>query len=142
MEPRLGATRFLERFKQRIARITKRNRGRPVRDIIGEPGRYAKGWLGCFRLDSLSAKVRDWDGWIRRRLRSYIWRQWKRVKTRYKSLKKLGIEAETAWMWANSRKGYWRIARSQALSMSITNEVLKRIGYDELTERYKKLTRK
>jgi hypothetical protein len=132
----------IKRFKQRITRITKRNRGRSVRDIIGELGRYTKGWLGYFRLASLSAKVQEWDGWIRRRLRSYIWKQWKKVKTKYKSLKKLGIEDEKAWMWANSRKGYWRIARSPILSMSITNEMLKRIGYDELTERYKKLTKK
>jgi hypothetical protein len=52
------------------------------------------------------------DEWIRRRIRMVTWKRWKRIKTRFENLKKAGIEPEIAWMWANTRKGYWRVANS------------------------------
>jgi hypothetical protein len=98
---------------------------------------YIRGWIGYFALASLKAKAHEWDGWIRRRLRMYIWKQWKRVKTRFNNLKKLGVDKEKAWMWANTRKGYWRTAGSQILTTTLTNEYLREQGYVELSEMYK-----
>jgi hypothetical protein len=79
------------------------------------------------------------DSWIRRKLRTYIWKQWKRVSAKFKNLMKYGASKNDAWKWANSRKGYWRIAKSQVLHTTLTNKVLKELGYDELSGRYHKL---
>ena len=67
------------------------------------------------------------------------WKQWKKIKTKHDNLVKLGIGSETAWMWANSRKGYWRISCSHILAISLTNKYLASIGYDDILERYKVL---
>jgi hypothetical protein len=67
----------------------------------------------------------------------YIWKQWKRVKTRFNNLLKLGVSKEQAWMWANTRKGYWRTAGSRILATTLTNEYLRKQGYVELSELYK-----
>jgi hypothetical protein len=79
----------------------------------------------------LEKYLQDIDGWYRRRLRMVIWKQWKRIKTKYANLQKLGIKRSTAWEHANTRKarkGYWRTAGSYILSCSITNDRLKRAG--------------
>jgi hypothetical protein len=54
----------------------------------------------------------------------YIWKQWKLVRTKYSNLRALGIAKDEARMWANTRKGYWRTAHSQILSVSMTNACL------------------
>ncbi|MDR1296410.1 MAG: group II intron reverse transcriptase/maturase [Deltaproteobacteria bacterium] len=118
----------LKRFKDKVRRITRRNRGRSVETVFKEFETYAKGWLGYYRLASLVSKLGELDGWVRARSRAYIWKQWKRTRTKAKNLRKLGIDRETAWMWANTRKGYWRIAHSQVLSKSLTNKYLEERG--------------
>ena len=69
----------------------------------------------------------------------YIWKQWKKPKTRVQNLQKLGIPKEQAYQWENTRLGYWRIAGSAVLSRSITNEKLVRAGYYDIQARYELL---
>ncbi len=76
------------------------------------------------------------DEWLRRRLRMCIWKSWKRVKTRIANLIKCGIDKYQAYMWGNSRLGYWRIAGSYILSRAITNEKLSMAGYATLMGSY------
>jgi hypothetical protein len=103
---------------------------------------YTKGWLEYYHIASLKSRLGEMDGWIRRRLRMYIWKQWKRVRTRYKNLKRLGVEKEKAWQLANTRKAYWRTAQSPILQTTITNRRLAIRGYDSLLSRYNKLPAK
>lgn len=77
--------------------------------------------------------------WIRRRIHQIFWKQWKKIKTKHDNLVRLGIGNKKAWKWANSRKGYWGISGSQVLAMSLTNEYLVSIGYDDILERYEAL---
>src|SRR3712207_7592889 len=71
------------------------------------------GWINYFGVAKANAKIQKIDSWIRRRLRSCIWKQWKKVKTRGRNLIKLGLPTHKAWEYANTRKGYWRISRSE-----------------------------
>ena len=66
----------------------------------------------------------------------YIWKQWKRVSTRFNNLKKFKIPESIALSWANTRKGYWRVACSSVLTRSLTNKYLATIGYDDISRRY------
>ncbi|MDR3154470.1 MAG: hypothetical protein LBW85_09455 [Deltaproteobacteria bacterium] len=129
----------LRRFKDKVILITKRNRGRSVTSILIELKRYVRGWLGYYRLASLSARLRDLDGWIRSRIRMYIWKQWKRVRTRFANLRRLGQGKVQAWKWANTRKGYWRTAHSQILSMTLTNQHLEGLGLLNMSKLYREL---
>jgi group II intron reverse transcriptase/maturase len=126
----------LIRFKEKVKAITKRNCGRSLSSILEELKRYTVGWVGYYSIGTLASKAKELDGWIRTRLRQYVWKQWKRVKTRFKNLQKHGVAREQAWQWANTRKGYWRTAHSPILMKSLTNECLKKLGYDDLTNRY------
>jgi group II intron reverse transcriptase/maturase len=123
-----------ERFKDKVRLITKRNRGRSVELICWELKQYLTGWLGYYRLASLKSKASKWDSWIRAKLRAYIWKQWKRVKTRYKNLRSFGVHHEQAYMWANTRKGYWRTSHSQILCTTLTNDYLESRGFASISK--------
>lgn len=69
--------------------------------------------------------MQEWDEWLRRRFRQYIWKQ-----------KKLGIPEEYAYMWGNTRQDYWRLAGSAILNRSITKEKFVKAGYYELASNY------
>src|SRR5690606_21507307 len=76
------------------------------------------------------------DGWIRRRLRMCLWKEWKKPKTRIRKLIKLGVPAWRAYEWGNSRKGYWRISKSPILHKTIGKSYWKSQGLRSLHERY------
>ena len=76
------------------------------------------------------------DEWLRRRIRQIYWKQWKKISTRYKALRILGIEEELAWQWANTRKASWHISNSRVLAQSLTNDFLLLKGWVSLTAVY------
>ena len=69
------------------------------------------------------------DKWYRRRIRMVIWKQWKKIKTRFRNLMKLGIHHFQAMMFSNTRKGYWHTAKSPILMTTINNDSLQKAGY-------------
>ena len=76
------------------------------------------------------------DEWLRRRIRMCIWKAWKRPKTKVANLIKCGIDKRRAYMWGNTRLGYWRIADSPILKIAISNANLKLKGYPCLLDSY------
>ena len=98
---------------------------------------YITGWVNYFKLANMKSLLMDVDGWYRRRLRMVIWKQWKRIKTRFQNLMKLGISSFKSMMFSNTRKGYWHIAKSPILQTSITNESLHNAGYTFFSTYYR-----
>ena len=129
----------IRRFKDRVKQITSRKRGRAVEQILGELKVFTTGWLGYYSVADMGKRITALNEWIRRRIRMYIWKQWKKVSARFVNLKRLKIPKGKAWEWANTRKGYWRIANSWILTRSLTNEYLASIGYDDISKRYEVL---
>jgi RNA-directed DNA polymerase len=107
----------IKRLKDRVRELTTRTRGRSLRMIIGELGNYLKGWLGYFGFTETRSMFKELDSWIRRRLRSYVWKQWGRRG--YKELRKRGVSRTLAWNTAKSAHGPWRISRSPALTIAL-----------------------
>lgn len=132
----------LNKAKQKLRAITKRNRGRNVRTIMAEIAQYMKGWLGYYYIADMKRTLKSWDEWLRRRIRMYIWKQWKKARTRVKNLRKLGISKDQAYQWGNTRLGYWRVAGSPVLKCSITNEKLAQAGYMNTLQMYEQIRRK
>ena len=133
------AKESLRRFKSRVRAITKRNRGRSFSYVADELASYTKGWLAYFAPCKMKKTVHRLNGWIRRRLRCYIWKTWKVAKARIRNLIKLGASKQKAYEWGHSSKAYWRIAGSWILSTTITNERLANAGYDDILKRYELL---
>ena len=123
--------------KQRLRALTSRSRGQSLDTFRKELKAFVRGWVNYFRFSSMSNFVRDTDEWLRRRIRQIYWKQWKRVRTRFAALKKLGVPKGKAWEWANTRKSYWHIANSWILSTTLTNATLRKLGWTCLGDVYK-----
>lgn len=113
-----------------------------LRTIMAEIAQYMKGWLGYYYIADMKRTLKSWDEWLRRRIRMYIWKQWKKARTRVKNLRKLGISQDQAYQWGNTRLGYWRVAGSPVLKCSITNEKLAQAGYMNILQMYEQIRRK
>lgn len=100
-------------------------------------GEYVRGWVNYFRMADMKTLMAQTDEWMRRRIRAVIWRQWKRVRTRYKMLRRMHVEEWRVHEMANCRKGPWRAA--QMLNSVITKERLARAGYPSLLGQYRKV---
>ena len=129
----------IKRFKDRIRQITSRKRGRSAGQMLRELKAFTTGWLAYFSIADMKSRITSLNEWVRRRVRMYLWKQWKKVSAKFRNLKQLNIPESKAWEWANTRKGYWRIASSWILSRSLTNKYLASIGYDDISKRYEVL---
>ena len=129
----------LKKAKARLKELTSRRQGRNVRKVMENVKVYIRSWLGYFGIASMKTTMRRWDEWLRRRIRMYIWKQWKKPKTRTASLIKLGVPKERAWMAARTRKGYWRCAAMPIVQEGLSKEILARAGYYSIQTRYEQV---
>ena len=127
-----------ERLKEKIKDITNRNVSMNFNYRIKKLNEIVVGWVNYFKLADMKTKLRELDQWIRRRLRAVVWKTWKLVRTRFKNLMKLGVPKGKAWEYANTRKSYWRIAKSPILNKTITNQRLINHGFKSLSSQYEK----
>ena len=129
----------LKKAKQKLKELTSRSQGRNVRIVMRNVKVYIRGWLGYFGIASMKTTMQEWDGWLRRRIRMYIWKQWKKPKARVGNLMKLGMPKWKAYRNGNSRKGYWAVAGSGILTHTVTNERLAQAGYCSILDLYESL---
>ena len=129
----------LKKAKQKLKELTSRSQGRNVRIVMRNVKVYIRGWLGYFGIASMKTTMQEWDGWLRRRIRMYIWKQWKKPKARVGNLMKLGMSRWKAYRNGNSRKGYWAVAGSGILTHTVTNERLAQAGYCSILDLYESL---
>ena len=121
-----------KKFKNRVRKLTKRNRGSSLQRVVSELRSYLIGWRCYYGFCETPSVLRDFDSWIARRLRSYGWKQWKTGKRRFKELRKLGVGKDLAAQTAGSRKGGWHNSRSPALSFALPGRVLADLGVPSL----------
>lgn len=132
-EPRIRlADQSKDRFKRRIRELTRPTRGRSLEQVILDLRRYLVGWHSYFRLCETPSVFAQLDEWIRRRVRCYLWRHWKRGRTRFKALVQLGLKPIAAARIASSAKGPWRISASPPLCQAISNHYLYTLGLPRL----------
>lgn len=127
----------IAKMKGRVKEITSRNNGLSYEVVKLKLKQFIYGWINYFKLADMKSLLKRTDEWLRRRLRMYIWKRWKRIRTRYSMLKKLGLNHSNAIKYANTRKGYWHIANSQILACTITNNRLRKSGYTFFADYYK-----
>lgn len=130
--------RSQSKFLQIIKSLTSRSNGKGYAWLKAHLTRYIRGWLTYYRHADMKSFIISANKWYNRRLRMYIWKSWKRVRMRIASLLKCGVSRWKALRWANTRKGYWRIAGSAVLTSTITNERLMQAGYPSISRLYDK----
>lgn len=129
----------ISRMRERIKMLTCRSNGWGNARRKQELRQYIRGWTNYFRMADMKRLLPKIDEWYRRRLRMIIWKQWKRIKTRFRNLLKLGIPKSKVREFANTRKGYWHIANSPILKRTITTERLAKAGYPFFMDCYRKV---
>ena len=121
-EPRRRiAPKAIARFKERIREQTRRTRGISLALMVKQIATYLRGWLGYFGDCQTPSVLQRLEAWLRRRLRSVVWKQWKRGRTRFRELRKRGVGKDLAAQTAGSPHGPWRIANSPALAIALPN---------------------
>jgi RNA-directed DNA polymerase len=113
------APKALLRCKQRVRELTRRTRGVSLEQMMKELASYLRGWRGYFSYCETPSVLRKLEAWMRRRLRSVIWKQWKRSKVRYVRLRQRNIGHALAAQTAGSPHGPWRLANSPALQSAL-----------------------
>lgn len=129
------APQAIGRFKERVRAITRRTRGVSVERMAAELTQYLRGWLGYFGKCETPGVLHGLEQWTRRRLRSVIWKQWKRGKVRFAELSQRGVGQDLAAQSAGSAHGPWRLAKSPALSFALPNAYFDSLGIPRLTVR-------
>jgi RNA-directed DNA polymerase len=126
------AAKALAKFKERIRELTSRTLGVSLPQLIAPLAQYLIGWRGYFGFCQTPRVLQGLDSWIRRRLRMYIWRQWKNGRARYAQLRRLGVSHFHAAVAAGSESGYWRMARHVTVQQALSNAYFDSIGLPRL----------
>lgn len=126
-------------MKEKVRELTARSNARSNDYRPIEVTLFVRGWVNYFKLADMKELLGKVDKWMRRRIRMVYWKQWRRVRTRFKMLRRCGIEEGQAREFANTRKGYWRVAGSAIMSRAIKTEQLRCKGYLFFSDQYERV---
>ncbi len=129
------APKAVLRFKERTRELTCRTRGVSIERMAEELARYLRGWIGYFGNCETPSTLQRLEEWIRRRLRSAIWKQWKHGPKRFAELRQRGVGNDLAAQTAGSAHGPWQLANSPALAIALPNAYFVSLGIPALTQR-------
>ena len=129
----------VKKLKSHLKELTGRSKVKQVDKTYTKIKQKIVGWINYFKLADMKGLLKMLDEWLRRRIRMCYWKQWKKTRTKYRNLIKLGATTQKAWEHANTRKGYWRISNSPILATTITNSKLEKAGLISLSKTYMKV---
>ena len=121
-------------FKAKVRAMTRRTRGVTLERMVTDLRRYLTGWRGYFGFAQEPSLLRGLDEWIRRRVRCFMWKQWKYGKNRYHELRKRGVSPHLAAKAAGSPHGPWRLSCSPALNKAFPIRFFEAIGIPSLQQ--------
>ena len=141
-EPRLRvAPKSVDRFKGKLKDMLRRGRGRSVANTVKDLAPVVHGWIGYFRLAETKGIFEELDGWIRRRLRCILWRQWKRPRTRFARLRQRGLTEERARASAANGRGPWWNAGASHMNDAFRSAFFATLGLPSLQMEHRRLNR-
>ncbi len=130
------------KFKQRVREITRRTRGISMTTRLKELGYYLRGWAGYFTIVPLKSFFVALDKWVRRRLRSCYWKQWRTPQTRIRKLLAMGLVKDEAVPFGSCSRGAWFMSGCRSVQSTISNDYLAKRGLVNLSEVWSKLAPK
>ena len=140
--PRLRiAPASLQRLEKRLREVLKGARGRSLSGTITELNPVLRGWAAYYKLTEVKQVLEELDGWIRRKLRCVLWRQWKRPYTRATNLMKAGLTEERAWRSATNQRGPWWNAGASHMNAAFRKSFFDRLGLVSLLDTTRRLQR-
>jgi group II intron reverse transcriptase/maturase len=128
------APKSLTACQNRLRLLLKRSRGRSLRATIEQLNPVLRGWANYYCLTASKRPVQELDGWIRRRLRLILWRQWKRAHTRARKLMRLGLNEERAWKSATNGRGPWWNSGASHMNAALPKRLFDRLSLVSLLD--------
>ena len=122
------------KLKTKLKEVTNRSNAMGNEYRARKMSQIIKGWINYFKLADMKKLLREIDEWVRRRIRAIYWKQWKKVRTRYRKLRNLNMPEWVVHEMANCRKGVWRAAKM--LNRALTNKEIARQGFISMTDYY------
>ena len=126
------APKALDKFKTRIRVMTRRTRGISLPQLIEDLAPYLYGWRGYFGFCQTPRVLTNLEAWTRRRLRSYLWRQWGNGHKRFNELRRRGVPKFNAAVAAGSPTGFWRMSGHPAVQQALRNNFFDQLGLPRL----------
>ena len=134
------APKAIKRLKDQLRILTRHSWGVSMAYRIDRINRFTTGgWMAYFQLADSERMLRNLDGWLRRRLRQVRWKEWKTTAAKRHNLRIRGISESSARKWGSSSKGYWRVAGSKILQVSLPNTYWNRLGLKTLSQTWQRL---
>lgn len=127
------------KMKAKLKELTSRSNGWGNECRALKLTQFIRGWLNYFGLADMKSMLKQTDEWLRHRIRAVYWKQWKKVKTRYRKLKELGMQTEYIMWHANMRQGIWNCSNNRMVQFALSNRTLCDWGYPTFTEYYMKI---
>lgn len=138
--PRLKVSPVVvDRMKAKLREKFRMGRGRNIRTQIEELTPVMRGWVNYFKLAEVKGIFEELDGWIRRKFRCILWRQWKRPRTRSKNLMKRGLKEEHAWQCAGNGRGPWWNSGASHMNKCFPKSFFDRLGLVSLLNQLRRL---
>ena len=129
-----------KRLVEKLRKTMREARGKSLKQTVARLNPILRGWTAYFRLTEVKGVLEDLDGWIRHKLRTVLWRQWKRVFARAKNLMRAGIERTRAWRSATNQRGPWWNGGASHMNAAIPKSWFDRIGLVSLLETQQRFT--
>src|SRR5215472_13960751 len=126
------APKAIQRFKARVRELTYRTRGVSLTTLIEPLARYLIGWRGYFGFCQTPRVLSNLDAWIRRRLRMYLWRQWRTGRNRFAQLRRCGVPVFGSAVAAGSPTDAWRMSGHPAVQQALRNAYFDSVGLPRL----------
>ena len=124
----------LLKFKQRIRELTNRNWGVSMRYQLFKTSQFIRGWINYFGIANCYQLCCDLDHWVRRRVRMAYWRQWRKPRTKVRSLMRLGVHVQAAVACGITSKGPWRSSKTPGINQALSNDYLEKAGLVSLRD--------
>jgi RNA-directed DNA polymerase len=129
-----------KRLAEKLRKTMREARGKSLKQTIERLNPVLRGWIAYFRLTEVKGFLEELDGWIRRKLRTVLWRQWKRVYARAKNLMRAGLSKERAWRSATNGRGPWWNAGASHMNAAYPKSWFDRMGLVSLLETRQRIT--
>jgi group II intron reverse transcriptase/maturase len=129
----------LKRLEGKIREVLQGARGRSLTTAITELNPILRGWMAYFKLTETKKALEELEGWIRRKLRCILWRQWKRPYTRAKNLMKAGLTEERAFRSAFNQRGPWWNSGASHMNQAFPKSFFDRLGLVSLLDTMRRL---
>jgi len=135
------ASQSLQRLTQKVRELLRGARGRSLAATIQTLNALLRGWAAYFKLTETKRTLEEADGWLRRKLRFILWRQWKRPYARARNLMKRGLKEERAWRSACNQRGPWWNSGASHMNAAFPKSWFDRMGLVSLLDTVQRLQR-